>query len=91
MDDFISRKKLIQKFTDIDNIIQIGFDIQDIISIIQHSPSEEVSLVRHGVWGEQQLFDDGFGGAKVGYICPVCKQYVPCKGNFCIECGADMR
>lgn len=44
----------------------------------------------YGTWGEQKLFDDGFGGGRVGYLCPVCQKYVPCKGKFCIECGARM-
>ena len=41
-----------------------------------------------GYWGEQTLVDDGFGGHNIGYICPVCKQFVPHKGNYCLECGA---
>ena len=46
---------------------------------------------RHGTWSNQVLIDDGFGGKRVGYVCSACKQFVPNKGNFCLECGADMR
>lgn len=54
-------------------------------------PSANVRPVRYGSWSEQVLIDDGFGGKKVGYICLVCKQFVPNKGKFCLECGADMK
>lgn len=91
MDECISREKLIKKFVDIDNVVQTSFDIDDILEIINRLPAEDIPSARHGTWGKQMLFDDGTGGAKVGYTCPVCKQYVPCKGNFCVECGADMR
>lgn len=51
----------------------------------------DVQPVKRGKWSDQMLFDDGFGGGRVGYICSACKKYVPFKGNFCGECGADMR
>lgn len=47
-------------------------------------------LVRVGEWSKQMLFDDGFGGVRVGYICSVCKQYVPYAGRYCGKCGARM-
>lgn len=43
-----------------------------------------------GRWSKQMLFDDGYGGKKVGYICSACKEYVPNKGNYCLNCGAKM-
>lgn len=46
--------------------------------------------IKHGEWSDQKLFDDGFGGGRVGYICSACGKYVPCKGNYCSECGARM-
>lgn len=46
--------------------------------------------VKHGSWSNQMLFDDGFGGARAGYICSACKKYVPFAGNFCGNCGAEM-
>lgn len=53
-------------------------------------PTADVEEVRHGKWGEQVLRDDGFGGKYIGYICPVCKEFVPCKGKRCLNCGAKM-
>lgn len=47
--------------------------------------------IRYGSWSNQVLIDDGFGGKRVGYVCSACKQFVPNKGNFCLNCGADMR
>lgn len=38
-------------------------------------------------WSKQGLFPDGFGGARVGYTCPYCKQYVPYAGKYCGKCG----
>lgn len=39
------------------------------------------------IWPSQQLFSDGFGGVRVGYTCPYCKQYVPYAGKYCGKCG----
>ena len=50
----------------------------------------DVQPVKRGKWSKQMLFDDGFGGGRVGYICSACGKYVPVKGNFCSECGAKM-
>ena len=38
-------------------------------------------------WSPQMLFDDGFGGGRVGYICPHCRQQVPYAGKYCGKCG----
>lgn len=38
-------------------------------------------------WSNQGLYPDGFGGVKVGYICPYCKQYVPYAGKYCENCS----
>lgn len=38
-------------------------------------------------WSKQGLFPDGFGGERVGYTCPYCKQYVPFAGKYCGKCG----
>lgn len=59
------------------------------------NPYKAIERVRaaggqHGTWSDQKLFDDGFGGGRVGYICSACGKYVPNKGNFCSECGARM-
>ena len=54
-------------------------------------PVADVKLIRYGSWSNQVLIDDGFGGKRVGYICSACKQFVSNKGNYCLECGADMR
>lgn len=47
-----------------------------------------------GRWSKQMrfdvLFDDGYGGKKVGYICSACRKYAPFKGNYCGNCGAKM-
>lgn len=45
---------------------------------------------KNGRWSNQALFNDGFGGARVGYICSACKKYVPYAGKFCGKCGAKM-
>ena len=36
------------------------------------------------------LFYDGFGGARVGYICSACKKEVSFCGKFCGNCGVEM-
>lgn len=51
----------------------------------------DVKKIRYGSWSNQVLIDDGFGNKRVGYVCSACKQFVPNKGNFCLNCGADMR
>lgn len=38
-------------------------------------------------WSKQGLYPDGFGGVRVGYACPYCKQYVPYAGKYCGKCG----
>ena len=38
-------------------------------------------------WPSQALYSDGFGGARVGWTCPYCKQYVPHAGKYCGKCG----
>lgn len=54
-------------------------------------PSVDVGSGEHNKeslkWPSQQLFSDGFGGARVGYACPYCKQYVPYAGKYCGKCG----
>lgn len=64
----------------------VGITANDIMRF----PTVDARPVKHGRWSNQMLFDDGFGGARVGYICSACKKYVPFKGNFCGECGARM-
>jgi len=48
-------------------------------------PSEDVAPVVHGKWNEKK------GLYEVGYKCSVCGEISCCKGNFCPDCGADMR
>ena len=55
------------------------------------SAAVDVKEIRYGSWSNQVLIDDGFGGKRVGYVCSACKKFVPNKGNYCLECGADMR
>ena len=51
---------------------------------------KEIIANKSGKWSDQMLFNDGFGGARIGYICSVCKKYVPFAGKFCGNCGARM-
>ncbi|MBP7188263.1 MAG: hypothetical protein KBA55_16225 [Ruminococcus sp.] len=66
-----------------------GYDagITAALDVTEKMPDTDI---RHGTWSDQKLFDDGFGGGRVGYICSACGKYVPCKGNYCSECGARM-
>ena len=66
-----------------------GYDagITAALDVIEKMPDTDI---RHGTWSDQKIFDDGFGGGRVGYICSACGKYVPCKGNYCSECGARM-
>ena len=57
---------------------------------IDDMPTVDVEKVRHGKWGKQVLVEDEFGDRHIGYICPVCKTFVPNRGNYCLECGAKM-
>lgn len=54
---------------------------------VEAMPTLDLKEVR-GYWGEQVLREDGYEACTVGYICPVCKQFVPHKGKYCLECGA---
>ena len=53
-------------------------------------PTADVVEVKHGKWSEQLLHKDEYGDKHVGYICSVCKEFVPHKGNYCLNCGAKM-
>lgn len=66
-----------------------GYDagITAALDVVEKMPDTDI---RHGTWSGQKIFDDGFGGGRVGYICSACGKYVPCKGNYCSECGARM-
>ena len=59
-------------------------------SAIDNMPEEDVAEVKHGEWGRQVLVYDRFGDKRIGYICPVCNEFVPNKGNYCLNCGAKM-
>ena len=50
----------------------------------------DVAEVKHGKWNEQLLRKDEYGDKHVGYICSVCNEFVPHKGNYCLNCGAKM-
>ena len=56
---------------------------------------KEAPVITHiapiGEWSDQMLFNDGFGGARVGYICKRCKEEAPFCGKFCSNCGASMK
>lgn len=41
------------------------------------------AFCQRGTWSDQKLFDDGFGGGRVGYICSACGKFVPNKGKRC--------
>lgn len=60
-----------------------------IISIVWNLPTVNLKQ-KTGRWSKQMLFNDGYGGKKVGYICSACRKYVPFKGNYCGNCGAKM-
>ena len=65
--------------------------VQTLCNVIFEAESADVQPLKRGTWSKQMLFDDGFGGFRVGFICSRCKQYVPVKGKFCSNCGAVMR
>ena len=68
-----------------------GFVPVDAVTFnLQKLHAADVQEVKHGKWGKQILVEDGFGGHRVGYICPVCKEFIPNKGKYCLECGAKM-
>lgn len=68
----------------------IGYDrAADMLRMIMPA-AVDAQEIRYGSWSNQVLIDDGFGGKRVGYVCSACKQFVPNKGNFCLNCGADM-
>ena len=57
---------------------------------IDEVPTADVQEVKHGKWCKQGLVVDEYGDKHIGYICSVCKKFVPNKGNYCLECGAKM-
>ena len=60
------------------------------IKLIEEHEKGGLKPIVYGEWSDQMLFRDGFGGARVGYICSKCKKYVPFAGKFCGNCGATM-
>lgn len=97
MADYISRERLIEKLVDSEvaenDRIDIGYNaaLKDVKQYLTEMPTADVKEIRYGSWSNQVLVDDGFGGKRVGYVCSACKKFVPNKGNYCLECGADMR
>lgn len=65
-------------------------DYEEIERRIEECETADVQEVKHGKWGKQVLVTDEYGDKHIGYICPVCKKFVPNKGNYCLECGAKM-
>lgn len=93
MDRYIKAQDVIDYITeslyDDEECELFGLDILAYIAL--EVPTAKVREEKTGVWGEQTLEYDEQGNGKVGYICPVCKEFVPNKGNFCLNCGARMR
>lgn len=91
MDTYINRSALVNEFVSIDNIIQgIGFDIDEIKSVINRFPSADVIPIRHGTWSKEMvLVTDAFGDKHCGYQCSCCKSVLN-KTNYCGNCGAIM-
>ena len=78
---------------------QTGYDPEEIRDILKsvdaerEPPKEEIYGKRENLlcWSKQGLYPDGFGGARVGYTCPYCKQYVPYAGKYCGKCGKPVQ
>lgn len=93
MAEYISRERLIEKLDDSEvpenERIDIGYNeaLKDVKQYLTEMPAADVQHVKHGRW----LIDDGYGGKRVGYVCSACRQFVSSIGNYCLECGADMR
>lgn len=51
------------------------------IRALENESGEQLEQ-KTGRWSKQMLFDDGYGGKKVGYICSACRKYAPFKGNW---------
>ena len=87
--DCINRQAAIDFFKNVPYIKEhpnLGALIDEWINQIPTVQPEQ----KTGRWSKQMLFDDGYGGKKVGYICSACRKYVPFKGNYCGNCGAKM-
>ena len=92
MAEFIEKSGLKKSMSGLLSVENVPCNIRQLVlDIIDGEMLANVQPVKRGKWSDQMLFDDGFGGGRVGYICSACKKYVPFKGNFCGECGADMR
>lgn len=72
-----------------DDVVQRLGEYED-TGLSPEEVKERIAAEKQGSWSEQMVFDDGFGGGRIGYICSACKQYIPFKGKFCGECGARM-
>ena len=95
-DDLISRQAAIDFIKDHsypvrynNTSIEQGMTITGIEQALNEMPIIQPKQ-KTGRWSKQMLFDDGYGGKKVGYICSACRKYVPFKGNYCGNCGAKM-
>lgn len=66
------------------------FDKQEALDNLYSIPTVDVQEIKHGKWSKQGLVVDEYGDKHIGYICSVCKNFVPNKGNYCLECGAKM-
>ena len=49
-------------------------------------PAADVRPVVRGKWIEHD-----FGGGNISYECSECHEVSCCNGNYCTDCGADMR
>jgi len=81
MNDYIRRKDA-YKYLTIREPWKLDSD--DIHSRITSIPSADVVEVKHGKWIEN---DDEYNHHK----CSICGEISCCTGNYCPNCGADMR
>ena len=101
MTDYISRLSAIHGITEaFDDVLSVA----DAIEILDKLPAADVREVKRGHWidrysgGNLVPFDDVIEGCPAGSCyCSVCGDWLtasdeyPARGNFCPNCGADMR
>lgn len=85
-DDLISRKMAIDGFyemsSDTDHLCTVG-DYVSFLESLSAQPKRKT-----GKWIETDKHDIYY---QPGYKCSVCGVLTTCHGNYCPNCGADMR
>ena len=88
MSDYISRQMAIDDVLNLKCETRVSWK-DAVIDSLEDLPSADV---RENVRGEWSLVTDRYGvNGEYVWKCSACSEMTICKGDFCPNCGADMR